>query len=374
VYLAAMARKQLIWAVLLGGATVLTVVPLTGTADAATTTGSAYVWANDPTSGSYTPATGYQSNSTGATNTITHDAGVTGAYTVHLPNLGSASGTVLVTAYGSSHDRCKVASWGPVGTRQDVHVRCFTVSGAPDDTTFTMSYTNKVGAGNSFVWADQPNTAQYTPSSQYQANSAGGTGTVIRNSAGNYRVLLPTSDIGVLFHAQVTAYGTGPEYCGIQSLAWSGQPSPHRDVSVRCFAPSGAVADARFTLTTARAGNVLGQPVSFASDGYPTMYMLAAFPDSAESVDDDAGGTAFAGGGGTITKDFLGTGRYAVHGPVDLSNGDVQVTAFGGSGDQYCKVEGWTSTGGIRVDCFTGDGAPVDAQFEVAFVGAFVIA
>jgi hypothetical protein len=365
-------RRQLpVAAVLAAGATVFALTPLV-TAQAATT-GSAYVWANDPITASYPPARAYQSNSTGAVNTITHDG--VGVYTVHLPNLGSPSGTVLVTAYGSSHDRCKVASWGPVGTRQDVHVRCFTVSGAADDTTFTMSYTNKVGDGNSYVWADQPNADQYTPSPQYQADAEAGTVTITREGAGRYRVLLPSS-IRELFNAQVTAYGTGPEYCEVESLAWNGTlPVPSREVHVDCFAPSGARADTRFTLTTVHNGNHLGEPVSFASDGYPTMYLLAELPGEDESVPSTGSdGTAFVGGGGTITKNHLATGSYTVHGPVDLSNGDVQVSALG-AGNAYCKVESWSSGGGIHVNCFDGDtGAAADKQFTVAFVGAFVIA
>ena len=70
--------------------------------------GIAFLWANGPTSASYTPASGYNYNSTGATNTITRSS--TGVYVVNVPNL-SYEGDVQVTAYGGP-SRCKVTGWG----------------------------------------------------------------------------------------------------------------------------------------------------------------------------------------------------------------------------------------------------------------------
>src|SRR5262245_42166976 len=57
-----------------------------------------YVWANQPSSASYTPSLTYQFNSAGGTNTITR-SGV-GQYTVHFPGLSTLGGHVQVTAYG----------------------------------------------------------------------------------------------------------------------------------------------------------------------------------------------------------------------------------------------------------------------------------
>ena len=41
------------------------------------------------------------------------------------------AGHVQVTGYGSDATRCKVGSWGPNGTAQQVSVRCFTPAGTP---------------------------------------------------------------------------------------------------------------------------------------------------------------------------------------------------------------------------------------------------
>ena len=82
-----------------------------------------YVWANDPTAGSYTPSAAYQRNSTGALNTITR-TGV-GSYTVNFENLGIYyGGTVNVTAYGIGSETCKVLYWDPVLADQLAHIRC----------------------------------------------------------------------------------------------------------------------------------------------------------------------------------------------------------------------------------------------------------
>jgi hypothetical protein len=140
-----------------------------GTAQAAATApfGSAFVWADQPTADNYPPNSLYQwnsahHNSTDA-NTITRTG--TGRYTVHLPDLGATSGTVLVTGYGASSDYCKVARWGPTRTTQDVEVRCFDAAAVPTDTPFTMSYANPQLSGGEmgYVWANEPTSDNYVP-------------------------------------------------------------------------------------------------------------------------------------------------------------------------------------------------------------------
>src|SRR5262245_36631144 len=79
--------------------------------------GYAYVWANDPTSAigvPYTPHLSYQYSSTAAQSSVTRLG--TGSYSVRLRYLGPY-GTALVTAYGSTDDRCKISHWvGVPGT------------------------------------------------------------------------------------------------------------------------------------------------------------------------------------------------------------------------------------------------------------------
>jgi hypothetical protein len=71
-------------------------------------------------------------------NTIQHGA-LTGSYTVRIPNLGLPKGNVQVTAYGAGAARCKVVSWAPSGTTQQVGVRCYQGPN-PVNTRFVMQY------------------------------------------------------------------------------------------------------------------------------------------------------------------------------------------------------------------------------------------
>jgi hypothetical protein len=175
-------------------------------------TGGAFVWADRPTAASYTPREAYQENTEWGINTIRR-TGV-GAYTVNLSDLGAVGGSVLVTAYGTTADYCKVASWGPSGSTQQVNVRCFNRAGSPVDSQFTMSYGRYTGFGDSFgyVWGDRPTEASYTPAADYNYNSQelgdNSTNTIERLGTGLYRVTFPKlgSPRG---HVQATAYGSG---------------------------------------------------------------------------------------------------------------------------------------------------------------------
>jgi hypothetical protein len=344
-------------------------VPTTARAAASGLRGSAFVWADQPSSASYIPNPAYQWNSqhpSAAVNTITR-TGV-GSYTVRLPDLGAFSGTVIVTAYGPTANSCKVLYWDPSGRDQLVHIRCFTVTGVRADTHFTMSYTNPAGFGNDFayVWANKPTTASYVPSQPYQANSSGAVNQIKRRGTGSYLVELPNlgQEAG---HVQVTAYGPGPKRCKVGS--W-GPVGTKQDIRVFCYAPSGNPADSRFTLTYVRDGNVLNEPICCRPDGNPTAYAWADRPSDASYTPEPL--YQFTDSAPPITISRLATGSYAVHVPDDLSSGNVQVTAYG-RGSAQCKVNFWTPAAGIRVLCFSTTGSPVDTRFDVSFVGPFLI-
>jgi hypothetical protein len=345
------------------------IAPATAHAAPSGARGSAFVWANQPSSPSYTPSATYQWNSRhtfAAVNTVTR-SGV-GRYTVRLPDLAAASGTVHVTAYGASTHHCKVANWFPSGTAQLINVRCFTRTGALVDTFYTLSYTNPGGFpwDLGYVWANQPTSGSYVPSPSYQANSSGATNRIDRLGVGAYRVRLP--NLGrAAGHVQVTAYGTGPERCKVGS--W-GPVGAEQNIRVRCYGLTGSPVDTRFTLTYVRNGNILGaSPLCCHPDGHPTAYAWANQPTAASYT--PAPAYQFADfGQSTISR--LGVGSYAVHPPRSLSNGNVQITAYG-DGSAQCKVSSWTSASGIRVLCFTTAGRPVDTFYDVSFVGPFII-
>lgn len=206
-----------------------------------------YVWANNPTAGSYTPSTTYQFNSAGATNTITR-SGV-GQYTVRLPSIGSAAGHVQVTAYGDVPARCKVVNWYPSGTAQLVNVRCFTLGGALRDTQFTLAYARSTGilrgTPAAYVWANSPTGGSYTPSTAYQYNSAGYTNRITRLGVGVYRVSTPGQPLGY-GNVQVTAYGAGSAHCQVDY--WTSSTG----IQVRCYTATGAPTDTYYDVSFVR--------------------------------------------------------------------------------------------------------------------------
>ncbi|WP_406301221.1 hypothetical protein OHA61_01040 [Streptomyces sp. NBC_00885] len=206
-----------------------------------------YVWANQPTSGAYTPSPTYQFNSAGATNTITR-SGV-GQYAVRLPAIGSAAGHVQATAYGDVAARCKVVNWYPSGTAQIANVRCFSLGGALRDTRFTLTYTRSTGilriTPAAYAWANQPITAAYSPATAYQYNSSGSTNRITRHGVGLYRFHTPNMPLGY-GNVQVTAYGADSKHCKVDY--WT----PSTGIQVRCFTAAGAPSDTYYDVSFVR--------------------------------------------------------------------------------------------------------------------------
>ncbi len=201
-----------------------------------------YVWANNPTAASYAPSLSYQWNSSGAVNGVQRLGG--GSYRVSCPNQDFTGGTVQVTAYGTSSDYCKVQSWGG----SSVNVRCFDANGNPADEQFTASYSRfypNGGLSFSYAWANNPTSASYTPSLLYQRGYIGGDGdvatniTATRSSVGNYTVATPGMT-ATGSNPNVTAYGSGSEYCNLASWGTS--------TRVRCYTQAGALTDTPFVL------------------------------------------------------------------------------------------------------------------------------
>ncbi len=365
----------------LAGAVVLTAAAVTGLAVPAANAaviGSAYVWANDSTSSSYTPSAPYQYNSTGGTNTATRQG--TGQYTVNLPGLGGSNGTVLVTAYGSTSSYCKVVRWARnafASSIMQVFVNCFTADGVPADSQYTMSYTNRLGLVHAWAWADDPTSARYTPNPNYQANSTGTANYITHNDVGVYTVHVPVSDTQTFFgHAEATAYGSGAERCGVPQTVWSFEPEIF--VQVNCFTPAGAPVDTKFTVTFVRTGNVIGQlPSNGDTDGFPSLYAHVFARNLGLTMNSGAEGDSwYVSDGGTLRVDRVGTGSYAVHSTMDsqLGFGNVEVSSMAVQTDRYCKVWFWNTSSGIQVLCFDANGSPLDADFFISFVGRFLIA
>jgi hypothetical protein len=320
----------------------------------------AYVWANQPTSSSYTPSTQYQRNSSGAKSTISRTG--TGAYTVKFTNLSGGNGIVNVTAYDSSTNMCKVSSWTTNGSNREAGVRCFTNTGAATDSMFTVSYTRAQNNPGEFgyVRADQPTTSSYTPGSDLRFNSTGGTNTVTRSGTGNYTVTMPGLGAAGTGTVLVTAFGTDSKYCKV--VFWSSNASSGRTINVHCYTAGGSPSDSQFTVTYANQISNLG--VTGAKAGYVWADQPAAdsYPPFSSYQYNSSGAT------NTVSRN--GTGNYTVHLPgIGDNNGHVQVTAYG-SGNERCKVGSWGAFNNqldATVLCFTPAGAPVDTFYTLSY-------
>jgi hypothetical protein len=97
----------------------------------------AYLWANDPSSSSYTPDSFYSySKPAGAAHINSSNIG---RYTVTLARM-PVGGAVVVTAYGSDAHTCQLSKIRTSTTPQKVQVRCFMFDGTPADSYFNLSY------------------------------------------------------------------------------------------------------------------------------------------------------------------------------------------------------------------------------------------
>jgi hypothetical protein len=219
------------------------------TSGGSTTGTTDYVLANKPATSSYTPSLPFQFNSSGGTNTIRRMG--TGQYTVRLPGPVVTGGTVKVTAYGTSNaNSCQVVQWVARSPGQNVSVGCFTPSGNPVNSKFTMTFTATDdllgnGAPGGYLWADQPTAATYTPDTSYQYDTVGTTATVTMLGTGEWENLFPGAGQGDAGDQQATAYGFTPAHCIVDGPAGIAGGAETGDVL--CWDTSGNPLDVTYT-------------------------------------------------------------------------------------------------------------------------------
>ncbi len=229
----------------------------------------AYTFANQPTSGTYTPQAAYTLNPAGDV-TVTRSS--TGVYTVRFINLGTVyhertrnagtdgeaggAGQVQVSAVDTPGAYCKVAGWDAGGASSDltVNVRCFNAAGNLTDARYTVLFLEpQLNAGAmGFVWANEPGLSSYAPAGTRAYNSAGGHIQITHPSSGFYIVRFQRmgryADPALAAgggQVHVTGYGTDNTKC--QITGWSLIDEDYRAL-VLCRTPSGGLTDARFSL------------------------------------------------------------------------------------------------------------------------------
>ncbi len=115
-----------------------------GIANDADESAAHYVWADQPSTASYTPDTFYQSWSSPSSSAGLITRLSTGSYRVSIKNLKAANDTTaIVTAYGGGSARCSIQSWGGSAAVTDVLVNCYSSSGAASDQLFVLYYLTK---------------------------------------------------------------------------------------------------------------------------------------------------------------------------------------------------------------------------------------
>lgn len=313
-----------------------------------------YVWANQPTSASYTPSLSNSFNRSGGSILITKPAGTTGQYTVRFnglsPLLGAKS-TVKVTGFGSTgNEYCQPSS--PRLASNVVKIRCFRGNtGAPVNAYYTVLITKNY-AENAFAHGNLPSGNNYAPQANASWNPAGAM-RVFRIGTGMYQVRF--SGLGSRLtanggHAQVVAVGTGSQHCKVDG--W-GTNSGDLFVSVLCFTKTGAPVNVKFNLLFVMPHDHLG-------------YAWANSPTSPSYT--PSGFFSWNSGGGTVQITRSEPGKYQVTfsglGANLLDRGDVQVTAYG-AGNTQCKVEGWAPDR-VSVRCHRPSGL-VDSYFAILY-------
>jgi hypothetical protein len=213
----------------------------------------------------------------------------------------------------------------------------------------------------SYVWANEPASASYTPSTSYSFNSAGGAINISRSGAGTYAVRFAGLGGGASVggNVLVTSYGGGTEIC--KAANWNSGGADFT-VNVRCFTAAGAAIDAMYTVRV----TWYNSP----SPGRRVSYAWADNPASASYTPSTM--YSFNSLGGAINISRSGVGTYAVR-FSDFGNGqgstggNVLVTAYGG-GSEACKVASWDNSGAdyiVNVRCFTAAGAAADTMYTV---------
>jgi len=99
---------------------------------------AAYLFANKPSTSTYTPTAAYRYSSVAMTASV-HRTG-TGKYVATLNGMPKG-GAAFATAVGTDKARCQLTSIRATGTPQKLGVACFKPNGAAVDSKFMLAYT-----------------------------------------------------------------------------------------------------------------------------------------------------------------------------------------------------------------------------------------
>ncbi|MFG2099488.1 hypothetical protein ACGFJ5_02710 [Micromonospora echinaurantiaca] len=332
---------------------------------------TATVWAHSPTTAEYRITGGYSANSAEG-DVIVRRTG-TGAYTVTLEGGATTGGVAHAVAYGGGPVHCTIAGWYRSLVAPDllIQVRCFAATGAPVDSRFVATFTNRKqihqGRLAWFVTDQAAPTGIRTLPATYRYDSTGGEIRYERLATGRYQFHMnphPPSEYGHPYFplTHVTALGTSAVNC---QISWPDH------LQVRCANAAGTPVDARFTVTYGVRIDLLGHSAGprFASG---TLYGENASDgviggDSYNSVLADYGGAR-----GTL----LGTGRYQMtFQGTGTAYGTAFVNAHAPHFDSqpirgHCVLASWFRSGAdtvVLVNCYGWLGVPANLNARISY-------
>jgi hypothetical protein len=234
--------------------------------------GGGYVYANQPTTPSYTPAGAYTWNASNSGVNIVRIG--TGKYQVTFVSQEGVTndyGVTEVTAVGTGNQYCNVAHHNADDDGGErVTVNCFSTTGALTDTAFMLNYAhNSSFASSSFAYvhAKSPTSSSYTPARQRSYNEfacapAPGPATVTRSGAGRYRVNFwrmwaGSTDIDLMGRSSVNVHALDSTSTGTYCNPLSWAPGLDTILEVQCYGANGTAADSSFqaSLGTTYTGN-----------------------------------------------------------------------------------------------------------------------
>jgi hypothetical protein len=191
-------------------------------------------------------------NSRGGVVSVTPSS--TGVYRADFHLLGFPGGDVQVSALDGT---CSVFGWFPSGGDLMVDVDCYDAAGAPANQAFYLMVTQPTGAAHGVIDYDWAYKGHGKLTGGYQFNSSHKTNSIAHPGTGRYVVTMPGprvigANTGTV---KVSAYGAGAGNC---LLAGWRSTRTGQQISVDCFAASGARQDRLFTVEYVRGNNLMG--------------------------------------------------------------------------------------------------------------------
>jgi hypothetical protein len=197
-----------------------------------------------------------QYNSVLATNSVTHL--VVGSWLVKMPGLSTPApraGGLQATAVNSEIAAfCKVVNWTAAGTDQQIQVACFSRSGAPLDTEFTLSFQyQRALYGAAYppkVFGYLGNLISVGPAGgATNFNSITGTASnsLLATSLGNWEAFFPSLAVRP-DNVQVTSAGSSLSFCAL-TAPWSANGIQTVVKTVACYTINGTPVGSDFLVS-----------------------------------------------------------------------------------------------------------------------------